>query len=152
MFLLFVKHYVDEFQLFEMSLLLKVPSKREREIKILDWIIKYKLWLFVIPLVLPFEHHENTYILLIQFDRLIILMDQLDLQHYRVNVHVKEVSINRRKRMFFLWRRDYYILVDNRVKYQPFVDDLMYKLIQMEENIFQHLLLVDLLMVKLKIH
>jgi hypothetical protein len=36
------------------------------------------------------------------------------------------------------------LLEDNQVMYQPFEDDLMHMLIQMEENIFQHLLIVDL--------
>jgi hypothetical protein len=39
------------------------------------------------------------------------------------------------------------LLEDNQVMYQPFEDDWMHKLIQMEENIFPHLLLVDLSMV-----
>lgn len=71
-------------------------------------------------------------------------MDLLDQQHYQVNVHVKEVSIFTNKKKLFLFRRNDYILEDNRVKYQPFEDDLMNKLIQMEENIFQHLLFADL--------
>jgi hypothetical protein len=36
------------------------------------------------------------------------------------------------------------LLEDNQVMYQPFEDDLMHTPIQMEENIFQHLLIVDL--------
>jgi len=72
-----------------------------------------------------------------QFDRLIVLTDQLDQQYYRVNVRVKEVSMRKKRQLeFFLRGND--LLEDNQVKSQPFEDDLMHKLIQMEENIFQH--------------
>jgi hypothetical protein len=50
---------------------------------------------------------------------------------------------NKKIKLFSFWRRNS-LPEDNQVKYQPFEDDVMRKLIQMEENIFQHLLIVDL--------
>jgi len=45
-----------------------------------------------------------------------------------------------------------YLLVDNQEQYQPYVDVLMYKLIQMEENRFHLWMLFEyLLLQKLKI-
>jgi len=73
--------------------------------------------------------------LLKQFDQLIILLDLLDQRYCQLNDHVKEVSKKKRNKNKFEVRK--YLLEDNQEQYQPFEDDLIHKLIQMEENKFR---------------